>query len=156
MFNLKNIIVPTDFSKLSASAFGYAKDLAETMDATIHLIYVLEKTPPFLTSRSTEVTEEEMMKSAEEKSRFQLKEIAEEVRDDSSIKIIEVLRKGIDYEEIIKYSKEVNSDMIVIATHGRTGVFHTLLGSVAEKVIRYSKCPVLVISPQEEEQFSHR
>ena len=41
--------------------------------------------------------------------------------------------------------------MIVIATHGRTGIYHTLLGSVAEKVIRYSKCPVLVISPQEEE-----
>ena len=47
IFNIKNIIVPTDLSKLSASAFSYAKDLAERMDATIHLIHVLEKTPPF-------------------------------------------------------------------------------------------------------------
>ena len=151
MFNLKNIIVPTDFSKLSFSAFQYAKDLAETMDATIHLIYVLEKTPPFLAMRGTDVSEEEVMKSMEEQAQKQLEEIAEEVKDDSSIEIIESLRKGVDYEEIIKYSKEVNGDMIVIATHGRTGIFHTLLGSVAEKVIRYSKCPVLVISPEEEE-----
>jgi len=50
MFNIKNIIVPTDLSKLSASAFGYAKDLAERMNAVIHLIYVLEKTPPELAS----------------------------------------------------------------------------------------------------------
>ena len=62
-----------------------------------------------------------------------------------------VIRKGIDYEEIISYSKENNIDLIVIATHGRTGVLHTLLGSVAEKVIRYSKKPVLVTTPSEKE-----
>jgi universal stress protein A len=151
MFNLRTIIVPTDFSKVSASAFRYAKDLAETMDATIHLIHVLEKTPPFLQSRSPEVSEDDLRKTAEQKSLEKLEEIAEEVKDDSLINIIKVLRTGVDYEEIIKYSKEVNGDMIVIATHGRTGIFHTLLGSVAEKVIRYSKCPVLVISQTDEE-----
>lgn len=151
MFKLKNIIVPTDFSKVSYSAFGYARDLAEMMDATIHLIYVLEKKPPFIAKPDNEITNEELMKSIEEKKLSQLQEIVDEIKEDSSIKIIEILRKGIDYEEIINYSNEVNGDMIVIATHGRTGVFHKILGSVAEKVIRYSKCPVLVISPQEEE-----
>jgi len=151
MFDLKNIIVPTDFSKLSYSAFEYARDLAEMKAATIHLIYVLEKNPPFISKRDTDISEEELMKSIIEKTERQLKEVADEIKDDSSIKIIEILRQGVDYEEIIKYSKEVNGDMIVIATHGRTGIYHTLLGSVAEKVIRYSKCPVLVISPQEEE-----
>jgi len=65
------------------------------------------------------------------------------------IEIISAIRKGIDYEEIIKYSQEKKIDIIVIATHGRTGILHTLLGSVAEKVIRYSKIPVLVTTPGE-------
>lgn len=151
MFNLKNIIVPTDFSKLSYSAFEYARDLAEMMGATIHLIHVLEKNPPFVSKRDTDISEEELMKSIKEKTQRQLNEIADEIKEESPIKIVEILRQGVDYEEIIRYSKEVHGDMIVIATHGRTGIFHTLLGSVAEKVIRYSKCPVLVISPQEEE-----
>ncbi len=151
MFVIKNIIVPTDFSKLSFSAFEYAKDLAETMGAAIHLIYVLEKTPPFLAVRSLDVSEEEVMKTMEEQAKKQLAETAASFREDSNVKILEVLKKGNDYEEIVNYSKETNSDLIVIATHGRTGILHTLLGSVAEKVIRFAKCPVLVITPEEEE-----
>ncbi|MEW6194043.1 MAG: universal stress protein [Bacteroidota bacterium] len=151
MFDIKKIIVPTDFSKLSFSALEYALDLAERMDATIHLIYVLEKTPPFLAIRSIDVSEEDVIRNMEEEARKQLSKTATEFRMESNVKIMEVLRKGNDYEEIVNYSKEINCDLIVIATHGRTGVLHTLLGSVAEKVIRYAKCPVLVITPEEEE-----
>ena len=151
MFDFKNIIVPVDFSKLSYSALEYAKDLAEMRDATIHLIYVLDNNLPFGSKRDTEFSQEELMKSIEEKAEKDLKEIANEIKEESSIRVVEILRKGIDFEEIINYSKEVAGDMIVIATHGRTGIFHTLLGSVAEKVIRYAKCPVLVITPKEEE-----
>ncbi len=151
MFDIKTIIVPTDFSKLSFSALEYARDLAERMNATIHLIYVLEKTPPFLAIRSLDVSEEDVMKHMEEEAYKQLFETASKFKVDSNVDIIEVLRKGNDYEEIVNYSKEINCDLIVIATHGRTGVLHTLLGSVAEKVIRYAKCPVLVITPEEEE-----
>lgn len=151
MFSVKNIIVPTDFSKLSFSAFEYARDIAEKADAVVHLVYVLEKTPPFLAVRSLDVSEDEVMKSMEEEARKQLAETVSLLRNDSNIKVIEVCKKGNDYEEIVNYSKEINCDLIVIATHGRTGILHTLLGSVAEKVIRYAKCPVLVISPEEEE-----
>ena len=151
MFNIKNIIVPTDFSKLSQSAFDYAKDLAEKMESTIHIIYVLEKTPPFLAAKSLDVSEEELMKSMEKEADKHLSKIANLFMEDSSVKIVKVLRKGIDYEEIVNYAKEINADLIVLATHGRTGILHTLLGSVAEKVIRYSKCPVLVIKSIEDE-----
>ncbi|PKL83815.1 MAG: hypothetical protein CVV24_03185 [Ignavibacteriae bacterium HGW-Ignavibacteriae-3] len=151
MLNLKNIIVPTDFSKVSATEFKYAKDFAEKMGATIHLINVMEKIPPFLQYGATNSSAAEEAEKAEQKCRERLEEIAEEIRDDSMLNIIPVFRKGIDYEEIISYSKEVKGDMIIIATHGRTGIFHTLLGSVAEKVIRYSNCPVLVISNEENE-----
>ncbi len=151
MFDIKNIIVPTDFSNLSYSAFDYARNLAEQINAKIHLIYVLEKTPPFLALRSVDVSEEKIMKEMEEEARKQLSEAANKLRYDSNVEIVEVCRKGIDYEEIVKYSKEVEKALIVIATHGRTGILHTLLGSVAEKVIRYAKCPVLVITPEEEQ-----
>jgi universal stress protein A len=151
MFKIKNIIVPTDFSKLSTSAFEYAKDLAEQMDAKIHLIYVMEKTPPLLSSRDSEVSEDEVMQSIYTQSSKRLKQMAEELRDETELQIAEVLRVGTDYEEIIKYAKESCGDLIVLATHGRTGVLHTVMGSVAEKVIQYVKCPVLVIKPEEEE-----
>ena len=150
MFNIKNIIVPTDLSKLSAGAFSYAKDLAERMDAAIHLIYVLENTLPFSVSYHQEDSKENIFRKMEDDARLLLKEAAEDLREDSSLNVIEVLRKGIDYEEIIKYAAENNGDLIVIATHGRTGVMHSLMGSVAEKVIQYAKCPVLVIKPDED------
>ncbi|MEG8946327.1 universal stress protein [Rosettibacter firmus] len=148
MFDIKNIIIPTDFSSLSFSAFDYAVDLAEKIGAKIHLIYVLEKTPPFLAVHSLDVSEDEIMNNMEEEAKRQLNETAQKLQNDSNVEIIQVLRKGIDYEEIVKYSNEVEKGLIVIATHGRTGILHTLLGSVAEKVIRYAKCPVLVITPQ--------
>lgn len=149
LINIKNIIVPTDFSKLSHTAFDYAKDIAMRRGSKVHLLYVLEKTTPYLAVRSLDVTEDEVMKSMEDEAHKQLKETAKRFGDDFQDSLELVLRKGLDYEEVVKYSKEINCDLIVIATHGRTGILHTLLGSVAEKVIRYAKCPVLVTTPDE-------
>ncbi len=74
-------------------------------------------------------------------------ECVKKIKKIRNAEIVPAIRKGIDFEEILKYSKENKIDVIVIATHGRTGILHTLLGSVAEKVIRYSKIPVLVTTP---------
>jgi len=151
MLNIKNIVVPTDFSELSLSAFKYAKDLVETMDSKIHLITVIDNTPPMLSKREKNVAENVRMDSVETKTKRQMTEIAEEMDDYSEIDVVQVIRNGIDYEEIVKYSNECDADLIILATHGRTGVLHTVLGSIAEKVIRYTKRPVLVIHPEEEE-----
>ncbi|MCJ7554041.1 MAG: universal stress protein [Ignavibacteriaceae bacterium] len=69
------------------------------------------------------------------------------IKSIKNVEIYPVLRKGVDYEVIIKYAKEKKIDVIVIAIHGRTGILHTLFGSVAENVNSYSKTPVLVITP---------
>ena len=66
--------------------------------------------------------------------------------------MIGTIKKGLDYQEIVSYAENNKMDIIVIATHGRTGLLHTLIGSVAEKVIRYSKIPVLVTTPSENEK----
>jgi universal stress protein A len=155
MFNIKNILLPTDFSNISLSAASYAADIAKQYDAKIHLLYVLEKTPPVLAIRSLDLSEDKIIKSLEEEAKKSLENTAEKVKknfNSENLVMETVLRKGLDYIEINKYSEEKNIDLIVIATHGRTGLLHTLLGSVAEKVIRYAKRPVLVITPSGKEK----
>lgn len=152
MFKVKNILLPTDFSKLSLTAAEYAVVLAEQYKAKVHLLHVLEKTPPILAIRSLDLSREKILESIQSDAQNKMDECVKKVKKIKDVEIIPVIRKGIDYEEIIKYSKENKIDVIVIATHGRTGILHTLLGSVAEKVIRYSKTPVLVTTPNEKDK----
>ncbi|HKB87529.1 MAG TPA: universal stress protein [Ignavibacteriaceae bacterium] len=152
MFNIKNILLPTDFSNLSLSAARYAIDLAKQYGARIHFLNVLEKTPPILAIRSLDLSEEKIIKTIDEDARNSINKALEKINIDKSIEILPVIRKGIDFQVIIEYCESNNIDLIVIATHGRTGILHTLLGSVAEKVIRYATCPVLVITPSESEK----
>lgn len=147
MFKVKNILLPTDFSKISLTAAEYAVELASEYKAKLHILNVLEKTPPILAIRSLDLSREKIIESIDADAKAQLESCIKKVKKLGNVEIVPVIRKGIDYEEIIKYSKEKKIDIIVIATHGRTGILHTLLGSVAEKVIRYSKIPVLVTTP---------
>jgi nucleotide-binding universal stress UspA family protein len=123
--------------------------LGEEYKAKLHVLNVLEKTPPILAIRSLDLSREKIIESIDADAESQLEESIKKIKKIKDVEIISAIRKGIDYEEIIKYSKEKKIDIIVIATHGRTGILHTLLGSVAEKVIRYSKIPVLVTTPGE-------
>jgi universal stress protein A len=148
MFKVTTIVVPTDFSKVSKSAFDHARVLAEKMGASIHLIHVLDCNPPFTTSKSSDYPESEMMKVIENEAMKKLDETADQINQETELKVTKILLKGRDYEEIVNYAKNVNADLIIIATHARTGILLSLLGSVAENVIRNSHCPVLVIKPQ--------
>ena len=152
MFNIKNILLPTDFSNLSLSAAEYAIDIAKQYGAKIHFLNVLEKIPPILAIRSLDLSEEKVEKTIEEEAQNALKKSLGKINQDNSVEIIPVIKKGIDFETIIDYCEKNKIDLIVIATHGRTGILHTLLGSVAEKVIRYATCPVLVITPTENQK----
>lgn len=148
-FQIKKILVPTDFSQISTEAFPYAEDLANQYGAEIHLVYVIEKNPPILIIRSIDQTSADAAQKIEDDAKNLLNEFKAKFSNNVSVK--PVLLYGNDFEEITNYAEKNNFDLIVIATHGRTGVLHTLLGSVAEKVIRYAKCPVLVITPQKAE-----
>ncbi|MGK9475266.1 universal stress protein [Melioribacter sp. OK-6-Me] len=152
MKNVKNIIMPTDFSKLSLSAFELVKQISELINAEIHVIHVVEPNPPLITMKSYNIDEQEVKSNYIAQTREELERIVDELRDETDSKIKSVLLTGIDFEEIVKYAAVLHhpneaESLIVIATHGRTGLMHTLMGSVAEKVIRYSKCPVLVVPP---------
>jgi nucleotide-binding universal stress UspA family protein len=148
-FNIRKVLVPTDFSEISAQAFPYAEEIAKQFAAEIHLVHVLEKDPPIPLIRTFDMTTESVIKKLEDDTRNLLNQFKSKFSNDVNVK--EVLLKGNDFEEIVDYSNKNGIDLIVIATHGRTGLLHTLLGSVAEKVIRYSKVPVLVITATKEE-----
>ncbi|RPI73766.1 MAG: universal stress protein [Ignavibacteriales bacterium] len=149
MIKIKNILVPTDFSNLSLTVSELAVNLAEQYSAKIHLLHVLEKTPPILTIRSLDLSEEKIIKTLEQDAHSKLENAVKKFKKNSNVEIEPVIRKGIDFDQIIKYAEKAKIDLIIIATHGRTGFMHTLLGSVAEKVIRFSKTPVLVSKPDQ-------
>ncbi|MDP2037417.1 MAG: universal stress protein [Ignavibacteria bacterium] len=149
MFNIKNILVPTDFSTLSQSALEYARDLSDNMNATIHILHVIDKSIPFLPGNKN-LSDAELTTALEADAQKHLSPFKKEIESESDINVICMIKHGIDFEEIVKYAKEIRAELIVIATHGRTGIMHSLLGSVAEKVIQHSKCPVLVIPASEE------
>lgn len=149
---LTKIVVPTDFSDASLSALHYAAELARKWEAEIHLLYIVEKLPQILSTVNYEEAKDNFINSVEDSARKKLKELANTSEEDISTTVKPIMRNGVNYEEIIKYADEVKSELIVIATHGRSGILYTLLGSVAEKVIQLAKCPVLVVKPTDEEE----
>jgi len=148
---VKNILFPTDFSKYSMSAAEYAVERARKYNATVHVLHVIEDFKPILAIRTFDLTQEkietEMASQAEEELDKCIAEMSQKFGEADFKKAIKF---GVSHAEIVKYATENDIDLIVIATQGKTGLLHTLLGSVAEKVIRHSDCPVLVITPKRE------
>lgn len=141
--NINNILCPTDFSDTANNAIKYAAEIAMKYDATLHLISVINEIHTVdsfqvLATMPSEI-HEQMNKIAKEK----LEEIAQEIP--SSIPVNISVLVGHPATEISQAAKQFDCDMIVIASHGRTGLQHILIGSVAEAVTRQSHCPVLII-----------
>lgn len=149
MKQIKNILLTTDFSKYSLSAADYAIDLAEKYNAKIYVINVIEKKPPILVMRTLDLSEEKIDEIITSDAEKEMNSLLAELKAKTKMEIEPVIKKGLDFEEIVDYAEKNPIDLIVMATHGKTGILRTLIGSVAEKVIRYSKKPVLVITPNE-------
>ncbi len=141
---LKRILVPIDFSEHSKNALKYAIPFAEQFQASIHLIYVVEPTiypgdVSFGQVGFPNVEEELRKRGVEELDALIKNEIAGRVPASKEI------RTGKAFYEINQYAQDQQIDLILIATHGHTGVEHILFGSTAEKVVRKAPCPVLVV-----------
>jgi nucleotide-binding universal stress UspA family protein len=133
MHAIKNILVTTDFSDYSAAALDYGISLASVYGADLHLLHVVED------RLRASAAQEELARKKLQKFVF---ENVEELTW-----LTQVIRTGQPHEEIVRYVREQHIDLIVIATHGRTGIAHVLMGSMAEKVIRHSPVPVLAVKP---------
>jgi len=139
---IRNILVPVDFSENSSQAMKYAETLARQFEASLTLLYVVEPAPFISDLRNVPNTlsDEEVEARAHHELELLIEEQAE-----SSIQMKEVVRRGKPYDAIVKTAKQLKADLIVISTHGYTGLKHTLLGSTAERVVRHAGCPVVVL-----------
>jgi len=141
--NWARILAPTDLSTIAGKAVSYAHSLAEKVNAELHVLHVVK----------------DVNELAREHGATGLLEpgVGEDEYDDwlagllgesGKIRRIESMRVSTDSAEaIVDYAKKHDIELIVMATHGRTGLKHMLLGSVSEKVLRSAPCPVLVIRP---------
>lgn len=145
MFPLKAILVPTDFSDASQAALDYAKGLAEAFGASIHLVHVMEDL--LAHAWSAEVYVASMPNLRDEVEREATQRLAALLTGDerTRFRAEAAIVAGRPFLEIIRYAKDRQVDLIVIGTHGRGAIAHMLLGSVAEKVVRKSPCPVLTV-----------
>jgi nucleotide-binding universal stress UspA family protein len=149
MFAPKNILVPTDFSKHSDAALKKAVDIATGNDTNIYLLHVIDEQIRQCAvdyCLSIEVVTK-LEKDSVKASRDRLKKEAEAIIKSKKIKVIFDVKNGVPSEVILSEQKAKKIDLIVIASHGKTGIIKQLMGSVADKVVRGSKCPVIVVKP---------
>ncbi len=135
---IKKVLALTDGSQNSRSALRYAVEICRNFDASLHLLSVVEDMPSYV---NLEVGIE-FFASIQETIKKEVVQCSGYC-ETSGVACTGEIRHGVPYEEIINYAKEIDADLIVMATHGHTGLSHILLGSVAEKIVRHAPCPVL-------------
>jgi nucleotide-binding universal stress UspA family protein len=141
---INKVLVPIDFSDYSKSSLKYAVNFAQHFNASLILVYVVEPViyPPDFSMGQIAIPTPglEMDKRASE----ELDKLAEQDIP-SGLKVKKIIKTGKPFVEIIETAAEEDVDIIIIATHGHTGVEHILFGSTAEKVVRKAPCPVLTL-----------
>jgi len=145
MIQLKTILVPTDFSEHAEHAARYALELATRFEAEVHCMHVTDIPADLLATSAYYMTgpSEQFIEQVRTENRKNLESFA--AKHFEGVSTVTESREGSPFVEIIRYARDARIDLIVIATHGRTGLKHVLFGSVAEKVVRKSPCPVLVV-----------
>ena len=149
MFAPQRILVPTDFSTHADTALKKAVDIAVQHKAKIFLLHVIDEqiqqcaVDYCLPAGLTAQLEAESLNQAGEK----LKKEAEAIAEVRQVDIVFDVQKGSPADVIIKEQKAKDVDLIVIASHGRTGISKYLIGSVTDKVVRGAACTVIVVKP---------
>lgn len=141
---IKKVLVPIDFSDYSKSALRYAVNFAKSFNAEIILIYVVEPIiypPDFSMGQIAMPT---INTDWDNRAKEELDKLAKnEITSNGNVKTI--IKTGKPFAEIIETAKEEDIDLIIISTHGHSGVEYILFGSTAEKVVRKAPCPVLTL-----------
>ena len=142
---INRILVPTDFSAASDAALDFAKTVAATFGASLHLLHVFED--PYVTGAFTDAsaplppsTRAALLDDASKRLAHRLPG-DERTRYSATTEIV----SGASAPSIVEYAQDHAIDLIVMGTHGRTGMAHLLIGSVAERVVRTASCPVLTV-----------
>jgi nucleotide-binding universal stress UspA family protein len=152
MIAIKKVLVATDFSAPSETALNYARAMARAFGAELHVLHVFE--PLWITSADVVgggVALATMIQGLEDTAKKQLEEAVTE-EDRRELKAVPVMMTSESpAREIAKYANDQKVDLVVIGTHGRSGLTRLLIGSVAEKIVRLAPCPVLTVHHPEHE-----
>ncbi|MCI0707978.1 MAG: universal stress protein [Ignavibacteriae bacterium] len=148
----KKILIPTDLSRFSLEAVMFGQEFAELFDAELTLVYVddVHNRMEVMVGALAADQGSEMSRRRELIERIQHLLLNNNLTR-HSVRI--EVRFGSPAHEIVHTAGEIHADLIVMSTHGRTGLRHVLLGSVAEKVVRYARCPVLTLKPEEIREY---
>jgi len=139
-FRFRTILVPTDFSECSRIGSDYGLQLARDLGAELRLVHVINPNAFPFGDKYTALDPAELLQEMEDAAQKRMRSMAARAKARYSVRLIH----GSPAVEICNAANE-DADLIVISTHGRTGLGHILLGSVAEHVVRHAHCPVLVI-----------
>ncbi len=150
MIHIQKILCPIDFSPPSRNALRYANEFAKAMNAKITVMHVIQPQPIAADVNVPYIPPEvEMEQAAKDDMAHLVREIVSE-----GVLVEQVLAFGLPSDCVIAQAKKENADVIILGTHGRSGISRLLMGSTAESVIRHAACPVLVVKAEEKEFIS--
>jgi nucleotide-binding universal stress UspA family protein len=141
----QRILWPTDFSPTAKAALPYALGAAGDHGAQLVLLHVIPVASMYVPEVSGPVWMD-LQKKARAAAVQDLRRLAEQMKD-QGVRTHTVVAEGVPFDQILRVAKKLRCDLIVLATHGRTGLKHVLMGSVAENVVRRAPCPVLTVRP---------
>jgi len=152
---IRSILLPTDFSDCANYALSYTASLARTFGARIICVHVIEPIVPTVgySGMTEPLPIADISEQLEDSAERELPKIGE-CEECAGLDIEEVIVHGEAASEIVRVAKERGVDLIVVSSHGRTGLGRILFGSTAEAVVRHASCPVLVVKPPPEEESS--
>ena len=153
---IRSILFPTDFSECGNYALSYATSLARKFKAAIICVHVIEQIVPTVgyTGMTEPLPLADITEQLEDSAERELPKISE-CEECAGIEVEELIVHGDAAAEIVRVAKEREVDLILISSHGRTGLGRILFGSTAEAVVRHANCPVLVVKPPQEEEAAN-
>jgi universal stress protein A len=142
----KKILCPVDFSEFTDEILEYAVNIAQKYNSELHLIHIIPNLNYFTPYESFFTPENLIV--VEKNMETEVNKDFDELMKKINVPAKKIIKNGAAFVEIINYARTESMDLIIIGTHGRTGLEHILIGSVAERVLRKSPCPVLTVRPK--------
>jgi len=146
--NYEKILVPIDFSEHSKLTLSYARRTASSHHSTIYLLHVFQipdyVVTPFARRKQDSAEVQSQLDLAEQEARENLEVFAQDLAK-RGVKVQPYLRVGYPFDEIVLMANHFDVDLIIIGSHGRSGISRILVGSTAERVVEHAPCPVLVV-----------
>src|SRR5918997_3174275 len=145
---IRSILLPTDFSDCARHAVPFAAQLARLMGARVLCLHVVEPVAPAVgwTPIAEPLPVADVGEKLEDSAAAELPRFAR-CEEFEGLDVEDVIARGEAASEIVRVARERDADLIVISSHGRTGLGRILFGSTAESVVRHAQCPVLVVKP---------